>query len=183
MMDRLRVIGRALSESSGFTLIEVLMAVSITSVAVGVIGSGIFQITAVQRDWADDSLATKDLDNAAAWFAGDTLNADKMLDAPPPGGAPIVEDCTDPPANPATAVTLTWTDTSDNPIEATYSASAGELTREDGAGVRTSIISSRVQSVGFSLCGSLLTMKLEVQSEANTTDTATMRTYLRKLNR
>ena len=183
MMDKIRNIRKVLAGSSGFTMVEVLMAVSIISVALGVVGSGIFQVTLVQRNWADDTLASKDLDNAAAWFAGDALNAEDVLDAPPPGGTPIVEDCAEPPANPATTVTLTWTDTSDNPIEATYSTANGELTREDGAAIRTSIISTRVQSLGFSLCGSLLTVNLEVQGEGNTTETSTMRTYLRKLNR
>ena len=181
MIDKIRNIRKALAGSSGFTLVEVLMAVSVSSVAVGVIGSGIFQITLVQRDWADDTLASKDLDNAASWFAGDALNAEDVLDAP--GGNPIAEDCDDPPNNPATAVSLTWSDTSGNPIEATYSTANGELTREDGENIRTSVISTRVQSLGFFLCGSLLTLNLGVQGEGTTTETSTMRTYLRKLNR
>jgi len=181
MLDRLREIQRALANSSGFTLVEVLLAVSIISVAVGVVGGGIFQVVAVQRSWADDALATKDLRHAGSRFVGDALNAEDVLDAP--GGSRLTEDCADPPVNPASTVTLTWTDTADVDRRGTYSASAGVLTREDEGGNQAVIISQGVvdNSLKFSLCGTLLTLELEVDADTGETETIRLRTHIRKL--
>ena len=179
-MERLREIKKELANSSGFTLIEVLMAVSIISVAIGVVGSGIFQVVAVQKSWADDALATKDLRNAGSWFAGDALNAADALDGP--GGTRLTEDCTDPPANTASAVTLTW-----RTHQITYSAAAGALIREDEFGNQTAIITSGVvdNSLKFTLCTAggknLLTLDLEVEADNGQTEAVQLRTHLRKL--
>ena len=70
-MINLRAIKAALSGSSGFTLIEVLFAVSITSLCVGLVGAGIFQVINVRRFWADDARATFNLRHSGSWFAGD----------------------------------------------------------------------------------------------------------------
>ena len=180
-MNQLRTMKRKLADSSGFTLIEVLLAVSIVSLAVGLVGAGIFQVTNVRRFWADDALATKDLRHAGSWFAGDALNADKALTAP--GGSSLSEDCTTPPANPVSAVTLTWTDTDNIARQATYSATSGALTRSNESGDQTSIINTRVvaNSVKFSLCNSLLTLELKVDADRGGTETMNLKTYLRKL--
>ena len=172
-MDRLRALGRALSESAGFTLVEVLMAVSITSVAVGVIGSGIFQVTAVQRDWSDDTLATKDLRHVGSLFSSDALKAQNVLD-----DQGDVLAC-DPPAD---SVTLIYTDVG-GAHSATYSSNAGALSREDESGNVNSIIGTGVVagSVEFTLCEGLLTLELLVEADKGTTDTMTLRTYVRKL--
>ena len=61
-----------------------------------------------QQGASDHPVAPKATDRA--WFAGDALNAEDVLDGP--GGAPIPKDCNDPPDNPPDTVTLTWTDTS-----------------------------------------------------------------------
>ncbi len=181
MLDRLREIKRDLASSSGFTLVEVLLAVSIISVAVGVVGEGIFQAVAVQKSWADDALATKDLRHAGSRFVGDTFNAADVLDAP--GGSRLTEDCDDPPANPASTVTLTWNDTAGVARRGTYSASAGVLTREDEGGSQAAIISQGVvdNSLKVSLCGTPLTLELEVDAEEGQTETIRLRTHIRKL--
>ena len=180
-MNQLRKIKVALGGSSGFTLIEVLLAVSITSLAVGLVGARIFQVTNVRRFWADDALATKNLRHAGSWFAGDALNAEKALTAP--GGNSLSEDCATPPASPVSTVTLTWTDTDNIARQRTYSAAAGALTRTNEAGDQTAIIISGVvdNSVKISLCKSLLTLELKVEADRQGTETMTLSSYLRKL--
>ena len=181
MSLRTRAIKTALAGARGFTLLEVLLAVSITSLAVGVVGAGIFQVTSVRKFWVDDQVATRDLRHAGTLFAGDALNAEDALDGP--GGARLVADCADPPSTTASAVTLTWTGAGGGALRATYSASSGTLTREDQDGTETGIIPSGVVdgSVAFTLCGNLLTLELEVEAEKDATETMRLRTYLRKL--
>ena len=180
-MINLRAIKAALSGSSGFTLMEVLLAVSITTLAVGLVGTGIFQVTNVRRYWADDALATKDLRHAGIWFAGDALNAEKALTAP--GGTALAEDCSTPPASPVNAVTLTWTDTDSVSRQATYTTAAGALTRKNEGGDQTSIIIKGVvdNSVKFSLCKSMLTLELKVDADREGTETMSLKILLRKL--
>ena len=168
------LIRRSLADSSGFTLVEVLFSVGILSLAVGIVGSGIFQVTAVRKHWADDAVATKDLRHAGSWSAGDALNAKVAQDA---NGDTLA--CT--PPNPG--VTLIWTDTNGASRRATYSASAGRLVRQDEDGNSIQVIPGGVvdNSVKFSLCGNLLTLDLEVKAERENIETMVLRTYLRKL--
>ena len=181
MLNILRAIKATLANSSGFTLMEVLLAVSIISLAVGLVGTGIFQVTNVRRFWADDALATKDLRHSGSWFAGDALNAEKALTGP--GGSSLPEDCSTPPASPVSAVTLTWTDTDGVARLATYSTAAGALTRQNEGGDQTSIIIEGVvdNSVKISLCKSMLTLELKVEADRQGTEAMNLKTYLRKL--
>ena len=179
MLDPIK---KALADSSGFTLVEVLMAVSIMLVTVGLVGAGLFQVINVRRFWADDALATRDLRQAGAWFSGDALNADKALVAP--GGDSLAEDCTTPPSTPVTAVTLTWTDLAGVAKEATYSVTGGALNRTDEADNQIPIVIDGVvdQSIKIYLCKSLLTLELDVDADRGTTETMRLSTYLRKMS-
>ena len=180
-MKILNTIRRALANDSGFTLMEVIFAVGIVSLTVGIVGAGIFQVVNTRRHWADDALATKDLRHAGSWFAGDALNAEDVLDGP--GGTRLTQDCADPPANPVSTVTLTWTDTQGAAQEASYSTALGSLTRQDIVSTQTGILNQGVvdDTVGFSLCGNLLRLDLTVESDRGTTEAISMSTYLRKL--
>ena len=173
-MERFRSIKDALANRAGFTLVEVLISVSIVSLAVGVVGTGIFQINLVRRPWAEDAVATRDLRNAGSSFAGDALNAEKAVD-----GSSVDLACT----SAASTVTFSWTDTSDVLQKATYSSSAGVLIREDQDGNKTNIVPSGVVdgTTQFTLCGNLLTVALKVDAEHDTTEEITWRTYLRKV--
>ena len=62
-------------DSRGFTLVEAVIAVSILSAGVGLIGTSVFQVLAVQRYWQDDMVASKDARHAASWVAEDALKA------------------------------------------------------------------------------------------------------------
>ena len=49
-----------MADSRGFTLVEAVIALSILSLGVGLIGATVFQVLAVQRFWQDDMVANKD---------------------------------------------------------------------------------------------------------------------------
>lgn len=174
MTNWLKMIRRSLADSSGFTLVEVMFAVGIMSLAVGIVGDGIFQVISVRQHWADDAVATKDLRHAGSWFAGDALNAEDVQDA---NGDTLA--C----APPKSGATLIWTDANGASHRAIYSASVDRLVRQDEDGNSVQVISGGVveNSVNFSLCGNLLTLDLEVKAERENTEAMILRTYLRKL--
>jgi prepilin-type N-terminal cleavage/methylation domain-containing protein len=98
-MGEIAAVKARVSGPSGFTLVEVLVALGILAVAMGLIGNGFFQVFWFQTSFQDDVVATKDLRHAGSWFAGDALNAKDAVDDT---GNPLV--C----ASPATSVTLRW---------------------------------------------------------------------------
>jgi hypothetical protein len=66
---------RFMADSRGFNLVEAVIAISILSMGVGLIGTNVFQVLAIQRFWQDDMVANKDAHHAASWFAEDALKA------------------------------------------------------------------------------------------------------------
>ena len=77
----MQTIRHILGSSRGFTLVEVLVAVSILTVVVGIFGAGMFPVLSIQRFWTDDLNATRKARHAGNWFAGDALNATDVLDS------------------------------------------------------------------------------------------------------
>ena len=120
----IRLLKRSLTNSSGFTLVEMLVALSILSAVVGMVGNGFFQVLSIQRFWKDGTVATKDLRHAGSWFAGDALNATDVLDA---GG---VNRLTCQPNPPVSQVTLNWTDALGAAQSAKYNHSGTTVVRE-----------------------------------------------------
>jgi len=166
---------KAVAGSSGFTLIEVVIATTILSLTVGMIGSGIFQLLAVQRFWIDDVATTRELRHVNSWFAGDALNAEDVLDDT--GTTQLT--CNPSPA--VRQVTLTWDDTQGTSHTANYAVSGGNLVRtEDGTGFE---LARRVvaSSLSFSLCSNLLTLVMDAEVKPGEVETVTLRTYLRKM--
>jgi len=160
--------------SSGFTLIEVVDALGLLAMVVGLAGSGIFQVLSFERYWQDDVTATVDLRRTGSRFAGDALNAEDARDS-------LGERVVCPPGAPASSVILSWTDTSDGPHTATYSISGGSLIRVfDG---RQNEMARRVvaNSLQVSLCQRLLTMDLQVEGGRGRIENIRLQTYLRKL--
>lgn len=175
-MCRIRTIKRIMSESSGFTLVEALVALGILSVAVGLIGSGLFQVLSFQKPWQDQVVATKELRHAGSWFAGDALNTEEVFDA---GGSTRLTCDPDPLVE---KVTLQWIGkdgvTTHN---ATYSLTGQDLIRNyDG---NPNIVASPVVlgTLSFSLCGNLLSLKMDVEADRGTTDGIVLQTYTRRL--
>ena len=169
-------IKESMADSSGFTLIEALVAIGILTFTVAIIGSGMFQVFNFQRFWQADVVATKELRHAGSWFAGDALNAEHVLDA---GG---VTQLTCNPNPTAEQVTLRWTDKNGvTQHSATYSLSGDELIRNyDGA---LNILARPVVAgtLDFTLCGNLLTLKMQVEADRGTNSDITLQTYIRRL--
>lgn len=173
----IRTLKRLATNSSGFTLVEMIVALGILSAVVGMVGDGFFQVLSIQKFWKDGTVATKDLRHAGSWFAGDALNATDALDA---GG--VTRLTCEP--NPAVSqVTLTWTDALGTTQSATYKNSGSTVVREVGSsGILNTMAKNVVaNSLKFSLCGNLLTMQMAVDADRDNTEAITLRTYLRKL--
>ena len=163
--ERAGGLGRLLAGRSGFTLVEVLVAVSILTLAVGMVGSGIFQSLSVQRSWRGKMVATKEWRRAHSWFAGDALNSEitNLVDGEPS----------------ADTVTLAWTGSDEVLHTATYRLSGSSLVREFD-GVET-VVARNVVSASFSLLGKVLTFELEVGTGGEAPKSASLQTYLRML--
>ena len=137
---------------SGFTLMEVVVAMGILGVVIGMFGPSVFQTLSVQRYWREDVTATRQLRNAGYWFSGDAFNAKTTS---------LTADVT-----PASSVTLTWTDPSNQTVTHTaiygLNPAGDELIRNfDGEEIP---VARGVVSVGFSLSGKVLTLDLGVQA-------------------
>lgn len=164
-MRRAAALKGHLTSASGFTLLEALIAVAVLSLALGFVGSSLFQALGIQRTWREDVVAVKEARHAASWFAGDALNAE---------ATDLVDG-----AQPVSSVTLTWTDREGVPHTALYSASGTSLVRDfDGSQI---VLARRVVSSQFSLSGRVLTFHLEVEAAGGRTATVTLETYLRML--
>lgn len=150
---------------SGFTLVEMLVAISLTAMALGMVGSSAFQALSVRRTWQSDVIATKEWRHVESWFAGDAMNADStsLVDGNPPVGS----------------VTLSWTDSNSTTHNAIYSLSGNDLIRDfDGVQVT---MARNVTSSQFSLSGKVLTAVLQVRAENGSLDTSQLDTFLRNL--
>jgi len=160
--------------SSGFTLVELVVALGLLSMVVGLAGSGIFQVLSFERFWQDDVTATGDLRRAGSRFAGDAINAEDAKDS-------LGQQVSCPPGVPASSVTLSWTDVGSVAHTAVYSISGGSLIRVfDG---RQNEMARRVvaNSLQVSLCQRLLTMDLRVEAGRGRVENIRLQTYLRKL--
>ena len=165
-------------DARGFTLVEIVVAIGIVSLVVGMFGAGIFQVLSTQRFWTDEVKATKDLRHAASWFAGDSLNAEDVFDA---SGVTRLTCAPNPNVD---NVTLVWTDNSGTLHNANYRLSGAELVREyDSSGNLVAMARGVVtSSVNFSLCSSVLSLKMDVNADRGTTQSLDIRTLMRKLN-
>ena len=113
-----------LRSSRGFTLIELMVSVTILTVVVGIFGAGMFQVLSIQRFWTGDVKAIRGVQHAGSWFSGDALTATDELD-------PVVEGritCT--PVQWLERITLTWNDEGGTPHTVVYSVTGGELQRD-----------------------------------------------------
>ena len=152
-MDAIPALQAAVYGTQGFTLVEVLVALGILSLAIGLAGSGLFQVFSFQTSYQDKVVATKDLRHAGSWFSGDALNAQSAIDE---NGEPL--DC----LSAADSVTLSWTDHGGAMHSSTYQVSGNSLEREYDGRVNTLANHVVSNSVGFLHCGNLLTLALEV---------------------
>lgn len=162
-MRLLKLLHRFIGDSGGFTLLEVMVAISILTMGVGMIGTGVFQVLSGARFWQENVVATKDLRHAGSWFASDALNA-KTTD--------LIDGA-------AAVNTVMLTTFGDNEI--TYSLSGSDLIRsfDDGMTVAQTKVATDVVSADFSLAGDILTFSLEVTADHGGTKTISLNTRLR----
>jgi prepilin-type N-terminal cleavage/methylation domain-containing protein len=154
------VLKRLFGGSSGFTLVEVSVALAILSLGVGLIGNSVFQVLSIQRFWQDEKFATKETRHAGSWFAADALKA--TATSLTPGAAPVNQ------------VTLTLESET-----VTYSQSGNTLLRQEGSD--QNVVARDVVSVGFSLSpdGEELTFTTAVEAAQGGTEVLTLLNYLR----
>ncbi len=160
-LNRLQLFVR---NSSGFTLLETVVAISILTMGLGLVGTSVFQVLSASQFWQEDVAATKDLRHAGSWLAGDALNtkATDLIDSAPP----------------ADTVMLT-TFTGD---EITYSVDVNnKLMRsfDDGVTVTAIPVATEVVSASFFQLVDVLTFTLEVTADNGGTKTTILNTQLR----
>lgn len=176
-LDIAKALKATLAGTRGFTLVELLVALGLLSLATGMIGAGLFHVHSTQKFWRDGAVATKELRHAGSWLAGDALNAESVLNSPPPEGTPL--DCA--PNSPSSSVTLTWNDCNSSHV-ATYTVSGQDLTRTyDGATIRLAQMVI-AQSTGFSLCNNVLTFDMAVTADRGNSESMSLKTHIRKLD-
>ena len=170
-MDAIPACQTADHGTQGFTLVEVLVAMGIMSLAIGLAGSGLFQVFSFQTSYQDKVVATKDLRHAGSWFSGDALNAQAAVDG---NGEPL--DC----LSASDSITLSWTDNDGAYHSSTYQVSGDSFEREYDVLVNTLAEHVVTDSVGFLHCGNLLTLELEVEADSGEAKNTVLRTYLRR---
>lgn len=170
-MDAIPALQVGVYGSQGFTLMEVLVALGILSLAIGLAGSGLFQVFSFQTSYQDKTVATKDLRHAGSWFSGDALNAQAVADE---NEDPL--DC----LAASDSVTLSWTGNDGAFHSSTYQVSGDSFKRVYDGRVNTLADHVVTNSVGFLHCGNLLTLELEVEADSGKTNKTVLWTYLRK---
>ena len=173
-----------LSSSRGFTLVELLVSVSILTVVVGIFSAAMFQVLSIQRFWTADVKAVREVRHAGSWFSGDALNATDVLlyiDGPLYNDGPRLTCEPDPSVE---QITLIWKDTSGDPHKAVYSVNGDQLQRDfDDNGSPLVLVTGVVaNSISFTLCENTLRLNLDVLADRNTTDKLDLITYIRKLS-
>ena len=148
-------------EQKGFTLVEILIALGITALVAGTLGTAIFQIFDRSARGNDTLKALNDIHNAGRWLYldGERAETTDLVDATPPV----------PPVN---AMSLSWT--SDGQLHtATYSLSGTELVRNHNGTVTT--VARYVSSVDFSISNRLI--KIDLTSTPGSTGVSKQVTY------
>ena len=159
---------RFLSDRSGMTLIEVVVAVTILITVATIVVPATFQIVSSQRTWRDDVVAIKELRHAQSWFARDAVNTTVTS----------LADLTT-----STSVTLEWSYGLNATHTAMYFLSGTStpfsLVRQfDGDEIE---VARRVVDVVFSRSGETLTFDLEVLASGDQTSSSSLNTYMRNM--
>ena len=170
-MDAIPALQTAVYGTQGFTLVEVLVALGILSIAIALAGGGLFQVFSFQASYQDKVVATKGLRHAGSWFSGDALNAQAAVDG---NGEPL--DC----LSASDSVTLSWTDNDGAYHTSTYQVSGDSFQRAYDGRVNTLADHVVTDSVGFLHCGNLLTLELEVEADSGQVKNTVLWTYLRR---
>ena len=180
------------TSSSGFTLIEMLISVTILTAVVGMFGAGLFQVFGIQRYWTKDLTTTREVRHAGSWLAGDALNATEVLKVVDPLD-PSSDVSMDGDAlcdNPETTdhVKLTWVDSVDAEHYAEYYVNTVGSVEvffrgSDSAPLPLTLTEDVVENtITFTLCENKLRATMNVFAERGTVETLDLLTYIRKLD-
>ena len=164
---------RFLKDTRGFTLVEMLVGITLLSITMGILGSALFQALGTQSSVVDDGLAINELRKGFSWFAGDVKMAtttDLVLGAPA-----------------TSSVALSWKDQFndlDITHTSTYALDVGDRrlvrTYTSNATSTSQTIAHRVVSVSFFLNGtSTVVAEVEVDARPGATRTLSLSTMMR----
>ncbi len=163
---------RFLKDSRGFTLVELLVGITLLSITMSTIGAGLFRALGTQGGVVDDGLAINELRKGFSWFAGDVKMATSTnLDI---GGAT------------SSSVILSWKDQF-NDVDITHTSTYGPVvggrlvrTYTSNATSSSHTIAHRVLSASFYLNGaSTVVAEVEVEASPGATRTLSLSTIMR----
>jgi len=133
------------NNQKGMTLVELLVALTITAVIIGGLSIAIYMITSVTERGNADTSALHNMEKAAYWISNDArmANTTDLSD----GGSP------------ADSITLQWIDGNGNNHYSHYWLSGTNLQR-DYDGIIT-VVAWDISSIEFSISGNILTFRTE----------------------
>ena len=133
------------SSQKGMTLVELLVALTITAVIIGGLSTAIYTIINVTERGKAESSALHDIQKAAYWISGD---AQMAWTTGLPDGGPAVD-----------SMTLEWTDGYGDSHSSSYWLSDTELQRNFDGNITTA--AWYITSIEFSISGDVLTFRIE----------------------
>lgn len=149
----------------GFTLVEVIVALGITTLAIGMVGGGLFHTLSVDAAWRAGLGATLNWRNATNYLRLDAINA--QATTVPDGAAPTA------------AASFSWTGQDGTPHTAAYALAGTTLQRTfDGV---TQPVARRVSGTTYARTGRMLTATVSVTGATGAADTVTSNIFLRGL--
>lgn len=134
---------KLMKQERGFTLVEILLAMGITALITGVLGTAIFQIFDRSATGQDTLRALSDIQNAGQWI---------YLDGEKAETSDLLNN-----AAPVSSMTLSWS-TEGAPHTAVYTLTNSELVRNHN-GVQTTV-ARYLSGAEFSIIDNLITAKL-----------------------
>lgn len=162
---------RFLKDSRGFTLVELLVGITLLSITMSTIGTGLFRALATQGGVVDDGLAINELRKGFSWLAGDVKMATSTNLSL--GGAT------------SSSVTLSWKDQF-NDVDITHTSTYALVddrlvrTYTSNATSTSHTIAHRVLSVSFFLNGtSTVVADVEVDARPGATRSLSLSTIMR----
>ena len=156
-------------EAEGFTLVEMLVGITLLTIVMSTIGTSSFQALKTQQRISEDGLAVNELRKGLGWFAEDAKMATStnLTD-----GAPAT-----------TTVTMSWRDyfnvTSTTGVlhTASYALNGDRLERTYDSSTHT--VARDVVTALFSLGSTTVTAQIEVNAEPGTTRTLSVDSVMR----